>query len=287
MRRKLKFDQAYYWPAWLLSSLEKPKPSLLSSSLVRRLCVANNNLWLALNLYDDCLDTPGAVTLLPQANRLYRAFLTTGLSLGYDQHFYRVFHHTLNRLDAANTKELTKFRLTIRNGKIILPTKQPNFGPLSSLADKSLALALAPAAVLYTLPALPGSQQKAGLSKLMNFFRLALAAKQLADDIKDWRTDLAAGHLTRANWLIIKNLKQKSISLEEPRTVYKLETIFIHTASTELSQQLAGLCYQARRATKDCGLRESGRLVQKILGPMENGIRETAALRAWLNESEM
>ena len=284
MKRKLKFDQAYYWPAWLADNLDKPQQSLLSSSLVRRLCVANNNLWLALNLYDDCLDTPGAVTVLPQANRLYRSFLTTCLSLGYDQHFYRVFHHTLNRLDAANTKELTKFRLTIRNGKIILPTKQPNFGPLSSLADKSLALALAPAAVFYSLP---NNQQEDRLMNIMSFFRFALSAKQLADDIKDWRADLASGHLTQANWLIIKNLKQKSMSLEEPRAVYKLETIFIYSAAIELSQQLAGLCCQARRAAKNCNIKENGHLVQKILGPMENGIKETATLRAWLNESEM
>lgn len=276
---KIRTSKAYHWPLWLSLSLSEEKRSTLPLNLIKKLNTANSYLWEALNLYDDCLDNSDKTNLLPEANRLYRLYLEICFRSNYCDSFYRLLSRTINRLDQANKKELSKFRLKIENGKFIKPNRSPDFGPLISLSDKSLALALSPIAILYSLADKPDEQK---IEKTMRFFRLALSAKQLADDTKDWRADLQAGRLTRANWLVIKRLNQKTIDLTKEKINYQLNCIFVSFAAQTLGKNILYLCQKAKQESDRCGLRSRSKLVQEIISPLENNAKRTNLKSHWL-----
>ena len=193
--------KAFCWPQWFNTSVADDSKIILPPQQIQQINQANLNIWDALNIFDDFLDQSGHAKDLPLAITKYRDFVTFFYELNLDKSFYTIFNNTLSDLDRANQHETQKYRLNVINGKIYLPNKLPDPEPLIKLSRKSLALALGPIAVLYLLYD-KNAADKVG--QVLKFFQFSLAAKQLADDSKDWYDDLQTGQLTMANRPIIE-----------------------------------------------------------------------------------
>lgn len=172
-------------------------------------------------------------------------------------------------LEKANREEISQNRIRIHDGHIIYPARWPDFSNLTDLSRKSLALSLGPIAIQAVLNK---AYYTTRVKRILNFFRSALAAKQLADDAADWFDDLENGSITAANILILKKAKKKKISLDlnnHPEVAYSL---FITDAAGQISADLQLLCKKARMADDKLFRTKNSRLAESILAPLEKSI---------------
>jgi len=272
-------EKVYFWPQWFITSLSPQDRKKIKLSQIKSLGQANLYLWRSLNIYDDFLDGTGQAKLLPNANSYYRQYLEIYYRLNLPSKFYKLFNKINNELDNANRQELSQPKLKIQDNNIVLPSRLPNFKNLTDLSKKSLALSLGPIAVMFLIN--PEVEMKK-IHSVLNFFRRALATKQLSDDTRDWLEDLKNGAITAANIHILKAAKHRKISLnikKEPEIIYLL---FVES-TVRLSAQLEYLCQKTRQAGQKAGLSNNSVLLNKIIQPIETGLRETAAFRAMLH----
>ncbi|NCQ12757.1 hypothetical protein COT93_01695 [Candidatus Falkowbacteria bacterium CG10_big_fil_rev_8_21_14_0_10_37_18] len=272
-------EKVYFWPQWFAASLLSKDRQKIKLSQLKSLGQANLYLWRALNIYDDFLDGTGQAKLLPGANSYYRKYLEIYYRLNLPPKFYQLFNKINDELDNANRQEVSRPKLKIQNNNIILPSRLSSFKNLTDLSKKSLALGLGPIAIMFLNN--PKVEMK-NIRSVLSFFRKALATKQLSDDTRDWLEDLKNGAITAANIHILKAAKHRKISLnikKEPEIIYLL---FVES-TVRLSSQLEYLCQKTRQAGEKAGLANNSLLLNKIIKPIETGVRETAAFRALLN----
>ena len=214
-------ENVYFWPEWLSVAPGPKKNKLITPALIKKLNQGQIYLWRALNIYDDFLDGEGVTEKLPLANIYLRQYLELYYRLNLPRNFYRQFNQILVAMERANQKEVRRPRLKIIKGRFYSPRSLPPFKNLTALSKKSLALALGPLAIMY----LQDEKDELKIKKILNFFRLALAAKQLADDAQDWLEDLNQGKITAANALVLKAARQQKLYLnweEKPEIFYLL-----------------------------------------------------------------
>lgn len=185
-------NQITLLPFLFREALMKSKKDITDEMIVT-LGEANAYGWIAYTIYDDFLDGEGKSELLPIANIALRSLtqIYAEFSLRFVE-FKKVFDKLMNRLEAANVWEAAH----CKSKKEI-----PEFKNLRILADKSIGIALAPAAILCSLGFSSKSQE---LQKTLSFFEHFLIAKQLNDDAHDWEKDLKEGQLTPVVVLLMK-----------------------------------------------------------------------------------
>lgn len=275
-KQKIKHREAvYYWPHLFSASLPPKLKENINPRLNNRLGQANLNLWRAMNIYDDLLDGDSNSHKLPRANYYYRSFLETYYRLNLSTDFYLLFKHTLNNLDKFNNHEVRERLIIDKNKNILNKQKLSTDHNPSTLSQKSLALGLAPAAILASL----GPQvYKKFNPPTQKFFRYALAAKQLADDLLDWSHDLKKGQPSFAVITLLRVAKRKKIKLNlEAEEV--LCRLFVIDVIPIISQQLKTLCQRARQAAIAAGWPHSGHLLNEIIKPLEIKLTATTKLR--------
>jgi len=280
-------EKAYHWPRWFAASLPPSEQRLIKPGLIEKLSRANLCLWRALNIYDDFLDGEGRPETLPAANAYYRRYLEIYYRLDLSDDFFRLFDRVNADLDAANLREARCPRLLIEDGRVVMPRRLPEFKSLRDLSDKSLALGLGPLAIIASLGGTTTSARAnttARLTKTLNFFRYALAAKQFADDARDWREDLKKGAISACNVLILKEARRRHLSLDWKRRPIAAYLLFV-AVSPKISSRLTQLCRQTRLAGRQAGLKPRSRLLQEIIGPLERGLTESARFRSKLRIS--
>jgi hypothetical protein len=237
-------------------------------------------LWRALNIYDDFLDGDGRSENLPTANSYYRRFLEIYYRLNLKSSFYCLFNKIIADLDEANRREVLYNKLKIKNGRIFIPRRLPNFPDLTKLSRKSLALGLNAIALLYISGAGKNSYK---IRATLNFFRAALAAKQLADDAQDWLEDLEGGIITSANVLVLRAAKNHGLILNLRKNSKMAYLLFATEASAKLSIELGKLCQRAKSTAEKAGLNTQGPLIKNLINPLESGLREASEFRAqWI-----
>ncbi|MFA6194698.1 MAG: hypothetical protein WC719_03070 [Patescibacteria group bacterium] len=276
----MKIEKAYFWPRWFFASLGKSERRKVSTLIIKDLCRANLYLWRALNLYDDFLDGEGVPKNLPLANNYYRHFLEIYYRLNLSDNFYKIFNRVITDLDDANRTEANAKKLKIKDGRIYYPRRLPTFNNLTALSRKSLALGLGSIAILDIISrkGKHGSNNLPQIKIALNFFRFALAAKQLSDDSCDWLDDLKAGSITPANALILKAAKKNRLILnykKDPKTLYLL---YIDEAAAKIAVGIASLCLRARREGTKIGLDSKSPLIKGLIEPMDRAIQKTKLL---------
>ncbi len=277
----MKIEKAYFWPRWFFNSLNESDKRKIPATTIKNLCRANLYLWRALNLYDDFLDGDGLPKNLPLANGYYRHFLKIYYRLNLSDNFYKIFDRVIADLDNANRAEAKAEKLKIENGRIYYPKKLLPFNNLVSLSRKSLALGLGSVAIwdIISRKEKHDSDNPTRIKAALNFFRYALAAKQLSDDSCDWLEDLEARSITSANALILRAAQKKRLILDfkkHPETFYNL---FIDDASQKISEGIRRLCSQARREGLKIGLTSKSALIKNLVEPMETSVSRAETAR--------
>ncbi|MFA5886709.1 MAG: hypothetical protein WC863_02915 [Patescibacteria group bacterium] len=275
----MKNKKIYFWPNWFYQALS-PRPVKIEPRIINRLGLANLYLWRALNIYDDFLDGHGQPAKLPLANRYYREFLEIYYRLDLSDNFYKIFKFILADLDRANRQEISARRLLIKNNKILLPEALPEPTNPLKLSRKSLALGLGPIAIISQIP---DKNKEAKINLTINLFRHILAAKQLADDARDWLDDLKAGQITLANLPILSQAKKRNLTLDfknQPELFYLL---FARYSSPKICVQLEKLIKTTKNISRSLGLKANNQLLTEIIKPIEIGLKEVRRFRSKLS----
>jgi hypothetical protein len=166
-----------------LPSKEIPGP------LLQQLGAANLLCWVAYSAYDHIMDGEADATLLPFANIAQRASLKMYTEACLDEQMACYVEHLFDRMEKANAWELSCTRIDAHNDQlkdITLPT----YTDLGQLAERSLGHIIGPLILAHRyLGSLAVEEMEHALVRY-------LVARQLNDDIHDWREDTEAGILT-------------------------------------------------------------------------------------------
>ena len=189
-------DEIKMLPAYFANSL-RINSGTLSRQLMVKLGVANFFTWAAYTIYDDFFDDEGQTKLLPAANVcLRKAFRIYGdmsqNNLGILAYF--------DKMDAANSWEISHCRFDIEKKKILIK-QLPHYGDFMVLADRAYGHIIGPLVVLDQLSV--SRLKRTFIENGLNHF---LIAKQLSDDLRDWKEDLKNGHISAViSWVLAKN----------------------------------------------------------------------------------
>ena len=176
-------------PTFFADSLITSPPSLPVDQLGK----ANIFCWIAYSIYDKLIDEESDMQQLSIANIAMRECLIRHQTLFASEHpFQRAIHTTFNAMDHANAWELAHCRFK-RAGEEIVISSLPRYGAYDILADRCSGHILGPLAIatLCDVSAEAYAHIKKGL-------RHYLIARQLSDDIHDWKEDFTAGHVSSA-----------------------------------------------------------------------------------------
>ncbi len=273
--RTNKKEGVYYWPLWLSKSLSAEE-QIKIKKILKKVQSAQVYLWKAFNIYDDFLDNEGKISELPKANDYFRLYLKIHYQLNLAPDYYKLLEKTFNDLSIANKKELTQKKLTIINDSIFIPKKLPKINDLTVLADKSLVLALGPIALLSFLGYKIKSRK---VQSTLKFFRFSLAAKQLADDSKDWLDDLKEGFLTTLTIKILKVVKETRTSLNLKNDLGSIYLLFADTIASKIIYDLRLLCSQAEDSLFKNGIGEEVVIINKLIKPILSACQKAEKFR--------
>lgn len=259
-------EQAYYWPIWLAQSLNPGR-----QNYPKIFCQAQSNLWQALNIYDDIIDDDNPQADLMEANNNFRKFLKTLYNSNLPAYFIDQADNIINAWEKINRQEWQSLKLIIKNGEIKIPKYLPSASVFKLGYRKSLPLAIAPIANAIKLNLISDRRE---FKIALNFFKYALAAKQLADDASDWLVDLENGILNPVNLLILKTAKNKIIKLNlktNPKIVYLL---FADNAGPQTAKNILSLCKKAEKEAFKLGIKNTAPLTKFLIQPLSKSAQK-------------
>lgn len=268
----MSLKKAYFWPYWLANSYPaiKQTNNIENKKYFHLYGQGQIYIWRALNIYDDFLDGAGKAIDLPRANDYFRRFLKILYTSKLPKKTLAIFESVLTDLEKSNYEEARHpaFRQTQHGLKA--PIKQIDFSDLTILSRKSLVLAIMPICCCLKIKAQLELERQLDLLK---FFRLALAAKQLADDAADWTEDLVSKKITPVTALVAAAAQTKKIALDLENNYIQLHQIFISSVSRQLAHNILNLCCLARKQAIFCQLSPTAPLLKNLLQPLEENAK--------------
>lgn len=156
--------------------------------------------WVGYTIYDDFLDEEGDPGQLGVANMCLRRLT----EIYQDLNLAALYHQTLDQMDAANLWELQHCRFPITENQLQLPKQLPDLANYANLANRSLGHALCLAAML-TL-----TKQESAIPPVWELMQHYLIARQLMDDMHDWKPDLERGQLNSVGVAVIQRWRQQN-----------------------------------------------------------------------------
>jgi hypothetical protein len=258
-------------PQLFHSSLDQS--SKLPQTFLNNLGTANLYGWLAYTIYDDFLDDEGKPELLPVANAALRRSLQGFLeTLPGAAEYHKTVIEIFDTIDAANAWELAQCRNEVRGDQIKF-RRLPDYDDLTKLAQRSLGHILGPLAILY--------KEKAG-GKVIRHCREGLQSylvvRQLNDDLHDWQSDLANGHLSYVVCVLLKKEGIGKGTYTVPELIARLRGRFWHEVLPAICRDMQRRLAGARTELQAGGVSvASGNGMGELLDAQERIIQETLA----------
>lgn len=165
--------------------------SNISSSDIANICIANLFCWMGYTAFDDALDKK-AVTQLPVAITAITLCKQIYTDVPYVNGFEKELYSIFLLMDQANALEISR-RVKVKDGALTI-TALPKFSDhWIDIGAKSSGHILG---ALFQLQCslLAVEQKEAGRKALQSY----LIARQLQDDLFDWKEDLQNGYVTFA-----------------------------------------------------------------------------------------
>jgi len=178
--------------------------SNISSAKLNTLGEANVHTWIAYTIYDHIIDKEADTALLPTANICMRLALAAYKRTLPPRHpLQQLITEYFYKVDAVSAWEITSCRFTVADGLIHIRAL-PDYQQYDTLAWRSCIHILGPL-IVASLTAQDTEHLTSGL-------RHYLIARQLGDDIHDWREDLTAGRISAvvASLLVRQKIQEHS-----------------------------------------------------------------------------
>lgn len=198
-------------PTFFANSLILPTKALP----IQQLGEANIYCWIAYSIYDKIIDDEPAIQALPVANTAMRTSLKSYQNIFPQHHpFQQTILSTFTAMDHANAWEIAHCRFK-RAGEDIIISKLPRYNHFEILADRCSGHILGSLAIASLCDV--SGDARAHLEKGLRHY---LIARQLSDDIHDWKEDFSAGHASSTvthmlKWLNIQPGVHSFTSLSE------------------------------------------------------------------------
>jgi hypothetical protein len=253
-------EKAYYWPGWLTKSIDQ---NFQVSE--KQFSKGQLALWRALNIYDDIIDGDNYRADLMSANHDFRKFLAVLYNSNLPPYFIKQADKIITIWEKINRQEQQVSKLIIKNGAIKIPKNLTLTSTADSGYQKSLLLAILPIASTLQLRLISKPQE---VKYLFNFFRYALAAKQLADDASDWLSDLKNGQLNPVNYLVLEATKKRKIKLNlksRPEVIYLL---FADSAGPKTAKKIINLCQRAKKEASQLKIKDNSPIIKFLICPL-------------------
>ncbi len=241
----------------------------VSPDAIHSLCLANLYGWIAYTIYDDFLDDEGEPRLLSLANVCLRELTEIFFRIGEQSpDFLKIFTETMDKLDSANTWEVTHCRT--KNTRAI-----PDYGNFARLADRSLGHALGPFALLCLLGF---SKNSSEFRSARTFFKHYLIARQLNDDAHDWEEDVKQGHINAVGAELLRRLGKNALPDKfSKRDLRLMQKIFWNEAIPAIAGKILSSGTSARNSLKKMKTLRDTALFEKLLAPLERSANEALA----------
>ncbi len=274
MRRADRNHEIVLMPRFFASSL-KQRPQLTEDCL-QQLGAANFFCWISTIIYDDFIDEEGDPELLPLANVTHRLSLDTYRQTLPDHpelHDYIVKMYTT--IDCANAWEIANTRAPIKSDSISLASL-PYYGNRVVLADRAFGHAIG----AMLLARLSGRVTKKQVYKIERALQHYLIARQLNDDLHDWRKDLRAGQLSTVVTDLLRDANVGPGNYKLAKLVARLEVHFFNHGLKKVCTQLIGHVAKCRAALASSHLMaETGGFIT-LLNDLEASALEAIEVQA-------
>ncbi|HEX8763172.1 MAG TPA: hypothetical protein VF733_05450 [Candidatus Saccharimonadales bacterium] len=262
-------------PTFFAQSLVRP-PRVATADFCRWLGVANVFAWIAYTIYDDFFDDEGDPVLLPGANvsvrlaqRLYwRALPDPG-------EYNRLIAYAFDRVDAANAWEINNLRQKVSDGCLRID-EIPDMTDLTYIADRAYFHALGP---MVLMTQIDGDRDKAAEAQVSGAFCDYLIARQLDDDLRDWRKDLQRGHITPVTAAILRALGGKRGEFRFVELLPRAELAFWQEALPEICDLALMHIARSREAMAKTGLFKRSHKIGMLQSYIENSMHDAMAAR--------
>jgi len=192
--------------------------------------------WMALTVFDDIMDdntagyVPVGMSMYRRVVELYSTFLPSVKS-GY-----------FNEIDAANEWELQHCRFTMKEGCLTV-TVLPRFGDCTILAKRAYGHIMAPLVTLDML-GVPKKQS----AHVRRGFEHYLIARQLNDDLHDWKADVERGQISYVVATLLRILRVRSGTYSLTELERRLHLALFSSGLRKISEKIVWHCQQSQIA---------------------------------------
>jgi len=240
----------------------------IPESLYQQLGAANVLCWLAYMAYDHIMDGDADATLLPLANIAQRASLKMYVDACLDERISRKVESIFDRMDKANAWELATTRIDPRQDRLE-HTTLPVYTDLDQLAERSLGHIVGP--LILTHRYLGPS----AVEEIENGLVRYLVARQLNDDVHDWKEDAQAGMLTYVVSCLLFSLP-RTLTLEQ--NIPNMQQRFWDQTGQIISAVTVDYIAQSKQILDSSHIQASPDL-QKLLDTIADSARRALILR--------
>lgn len=274
MRRADRNHEIVLMPRFFAASL-KQHPQL-SEDCLQQLGAANFFCWISTIIYDDFIDEEGDPELLPLANVAHRLSLDTYRhALPNHPELQDYIAKVYTTVDCANAWEIANTRALIRDDSIILAAL-PYYGNRVVLAERAFGHAVG-AMVIAQLSVGVTKKQVYKIERALQHY---LIARQLNDDLHDWRKDLQVGQLSTVVTDLLRDANVVPGNYKLAKLVARLEVHFFSHGLKKVCTQLIGHVVKSRAALKSSHLMaETGGFIT-LLNDLEASALEAIEIQA-------
>lgn len=225
---------------------------------------ANIHGWIAYMIYDHIIDHDASTQLLPVANICMRLSLDQYRHILPAEHtLQKTINQYFNQVDTANAWELAYCRYDISNTKTIRIQSLPDYKQNEILAQRSAIHILGPIIVASLTPVL--SRHPVKREQFITSLRHYLIARQLSDDIHDWREDLQAGQISAVVSRLLDNYEaQQDTSYPLDKLTIALQDDFLKQISQDVSTDIVTHAQSAKRGLTEAGCIAPSELIDLI-----------------------
>lgn len=218
------------------------EPPLLSTKSRQLLSTANIFCWMAYTVYDDFFDNEGEICFLPAANVAHRqSLLLYQQVLALQQDFQGHIQRMYNTMDQANAWEMAHCRARVHEGQLSFAAL-PRYGSLQVISQRALGHVIGVFGIASVLNI--NASQMELLQRSMHHF---LVARQLNDDIHDWRVDVLRGQLSPVVSELLRAQQIYTGTVRLSELLPQLETYFWQTAHQKFCRTITWHSRRARR----------------------------------------
>ena len=250
------------------------RPAFITDDICNLLGRANLFTWMAYTVYDDFIDNEGNPEYLPVANVTIRKALNLYRSVAMsNSELEDMIYHCFDDMDAANAWELTNCRYTVTQGHITVKNL-PRYGNRIVLAKRAGAHVLGAIVITFLIQDIT-RKQRLLIQKGFSHF---LIARQLNDDLHDWREDFERGHISFVVGFLLRRINVSAGDYGVSELSDRMQEYFWKSGIEELSNLVIDHIEHAKRSfSKSNLLLLDGPLFEDILDYIEGVARNSIA----------